>query len=236
MKMVKNMKNTKIGTYFHNDESYSFNFGTDLSIADKARFVNSVVGLVVDDINYNSVIKDLIFDFYTIEFFTNIDTTELKQSPNFLDDVEQFLEETNVVDIVRANMEVGLLDELNKAVDKSIEYRTGIHPSPIADSLASLINTLEKKVNEVDLDNAMGMVQKFAEMTGELTPESVVNAYINSDMHKKNVEEIAEGKKDNKNKKSKKSKKNEIKIDENLGEAIRTVVEENKAENAEVVE
>lgn len=212
------MKETKLGAYVRNDETYNFNFATDLSIADKARFVNSVVSLVVDEENYNSVIKDLVFDFYTIEFFTDIDTTEFKQSPNFLDDVEKFLADSNIVEIVKANAFTTLFDELNKAVDKSIEYRTGVHPSPVAYSLASLFNTLEKKVNEIDLGNAMEMAQKFASMTGKLTPESLVNAYMNSDLHQKNLEEIAE------------SKKNEIKIDENLGEVIRAVAEENKIE------
>ena len=87
-----------------------------------------------------------------------------------------------------------LLDELNKAVDKSIEYITGIHTNPLGEALASLVSTLEKKINEFDMGSVMDMAQKFAEMTGELTPESVVNAYINSDMHKNNLEEIAESK------------------------------------------
>lgn len=209
------------GAYTYNDESYNFNFGTDLSISEKAGLVNSVANLVVVDEDYNSVIKDLVFDFYVIDYFTDVDVSELRKSLQFLNDVEEFLEETNIVDIVKTNMEIGLLEELENAVNKSIEYRTGIHPSPIADSLASLINTLEKKVNEFDMGDAMGMAQKFMSMTGELTPESVVNAYINSDMHQKNLEEIAE------------SKKNEIEIDEGLGEAIRTVVEEGKAEKIE---
>ena len=194
----KKMKNIMTGTYIHNNETYNFNFGTSLSIADKAKFVNSVVSLVVSDENYNLVIKDLVFDFYTIDFLTDIDITELKQSPTFLNDVEQFLEETNIVDIVKANMVNGLLEELEKAVNKSIEYRTGIHPSSLGEALASLVSTLEKKVNEIDLGSAMDMVQKFTGMTGELTPESLVNAYINSDMHKNNLEEIVESKKSSK--------------------------------------
>lgn len=191
------MKNIMTGTYIHNDEFINFNFGTDLSIANKARFVNSVVNLVIDDENYNLVIKDLIFDFYIINFLTDIDVTELKQSPNFIDDVEKFLEETNIVNIiniVKANAVPTLFDELNKAVDKSIEYRTGIHPSPIADSLASLLSTLEEKIKDIDLSSAMEMAQKFASMTGELDTESIVNAYINSDFHQKNLEEIAKSK------------------------------------------
>ena len=194
------MKNIKTGTYFYNDESYNFEFATDLSAYRKMMFVNYVVNSLVDDDRYDSIVRDMIFDFGLVSIMTDIDTSFI----NKIDDegnpinpiifIEQFLEETNVVDVVKANMVVGLLEELNKAVDKSIEYKTGIHPFPISDALASLVNTLEKKVNDVDLDSAMKMAQKFAEMTGELTPESVVNAYVNSDVYKQNLEEIAESK------------------------------------------
>ena len=194
------MKETKLGTYIRGEESYTFTFETDLSTSKKLEFVNSVVSLVVNEEYYNSVIRDLVFDFYIIDTFTNIDTTELKDSDRFLDDVEDFLLETNIVEIVKANALPTIFDELNKAVDKSIEYRTGIHPSPLNDALASLVNTLEKKVSEFDMSGAMEMVQKFARMTGELTPENVVKAYVDSDIHKKNLEEIAENKKDKENK------------------------------------
>ena len=119
-----------------------------------------------------------------------VNTEELDSSPNFLNDVEDFLLSTNIVEIVKANVFSALFDELNTAIDKSIQYRTGIHPSPLFESIASLISTLEKKVNEFDMGNMMEMAEKFAGMTGELTPESIVNAYINSDMHKENLEEI----------------------------------------------
>lgn len=189
-----------MGTYFYNDESYNFNFATDLSAHRKMMFVNYVVNSLVGEDRYDSIVKNLVFDFGLIDFMTDIDTSfidvkdEDGDTINPIVFIEPFLEETNVVEIVKENMEVGLLDELNDAVNKSIEYRTGIHPSPIADSLASLLSTLEKKINEVDLSTAMDMAQKFAGMTGELTPESIMNAYMNSDIHKKNLEEIAESK------------------------------------------
>lgn len=188
------MKNVTMGTYIRGDETYGFNFGTDLSIADKQKFVNSVVGLLVDDKHYNSVIRNLITDYFTIKFFTDIDTTELEESSFFVNDVEEFLEETNIVDIVKVNALPTLFDELNGAIDKSIEYLTGIHPNPLGEALASLINTLEKKVNEFDMGSMMDMAQKFAGMTGDFTIDNVVNAYMNSDLHKKNLEEIAESK------------------------------------------
>ena len=185
----------KMGTYFYNDESYNFNFATSLSAYDKLNFVHSVTDVLVNDTDYNFVIRDLVFDFFIIDIMTDVDTKEFKDSSFFVNDVEQFLEETNIVDIVKANMEIGLLDELNNAVDLNIQYRTGIRMSPIENSLSSLLSTLEKKVKEVDLTAMAEMAQKFAGMTGELTPESVVNAYMNSDMHKKNLAEIEETKK-----------------------------------------
>lgn len=219
------MKETKLGTYIRGEESYTFTFETDLSTSKKAKFVNSVVSLVVDKEydNYNLVIRDLVFDFYVIDTFTDIDTTEFIDFDNFLDDVEDFLLETNIVEIVKANAFPTLFDELNKAVDKAIEYKTGIHPSPLNEALASLINTLEKKVNELDMSSAMEMAQKFAGITDTLTTDDIVKAYLNSDRHKKNLDEIAESQK------GKKNKKNEVKISEGLGEAVRAVIEENKA-------
>ena len=232
------MKNIKTGAYINytNDESYSFNFATDLSAYRKMMFVNYVVDSLIDEDRYDSIVKDLVFDFGLVALMTDIDTSFINvkdedgNSINPIIFIEPFLEETNAVDIIKANMEIGLLDELNDAVNKSIEYRTGIHPSPIADSLASLFSTIEKKINEFDMSNAMEMAQKLAGMTDEFNLDNLVNAYMNSDVHKANLEEIAETKV---GKKNKKSKKNEIKIDENLGEAIRSVVKENKVEKSE---
>lgn len=195
------MKNIMTGTYTHNDENHNFNFATDISAYRKMMFVNYVVNSIVDENRYDSIVRDIIFDFGIVSIFTDIDTSFI----NVKDDdgnvinpiifIEQFLEETNVVDIVKANMEVGLFEELNKAVNNSIAYRTGIHMNSLSEALASLISALERKVNEIDLGNAMDMVQKFTSMTGELTPDSLVNAYIASDAHKKNLEDIEEAKK-----------------------------------------
>jgi hypothetical protein len=187
--------NVMNGTYFNGDNVSNFNFYTNLSAPMKLKFVDSVVGVLVGDNYYNYIIKDIIFDFYLIDIFTDVDTSELKESIAFLNDVEDFLYRTNIVDIVRANAEVGLIEELNTAVEKSIQYLTGIHPNPLNEALASLLTTLENKLNEVDLESMMGMAQKFAGMTEDFTMENMINTYMNSDIHKKNLIEIAESKK-----------------------------------------
>ena len=59
----------------------------------------------------------------------------------------------------------------------------------------------EKKINEVDLDSMMGMAQKLASMTGEeFTMKNLVKEYMESDVHKQNLAEIAEAKKSSKGK------------------------------------
>lgn len=188
------VKNVMTGTYTRNDEEVAtFDFYTELSASNKVKFVNSVISILVDE-DYNSIIRDLIFDYMIIDVFTTVDISDIENSANFLDDAEEFLAETNIVDIVKANMEIGLLEELNKAVDLGIEYRTGIHTNPLNEALTSLINTIDTKVNEVDLNSMMEMATKFTGMTDEFTPENIVNAYMNSDIYKKNVEEIANSK------------------------------------------
>lgn len=213
------MKEAKTGTYIRmtetGEETHNFNFYTNLSSANKLKFVNSIVDILIDENHYNSVIRDLIFDFYVVSIMTDIDTSELDESTDFLNDVERFLEETNVVEIVRANAHPALFNELNNAVDNSIQYLTGIHTSPLNDALTSLLSTIEKKVNEIDLDSMMAMAQKFAGMTEDFTLENAINAYMNSDLHNNNLKEIAE------------AKNIRVEFAKDLDNAIKTVNEDN---------
>ena len=221
------MKEMKTGVYTHitenGSESYSFNFITDLLASDKAVFVRKVVDTIVSDTNYDSVLKDIIFNLTVITTMTDIDTSFLKvvnekgDVVTDIDMLEDFLLSTNIVEIVKANAFPTLFDELNNAVDKSIAYKTGIHPSPLSDALASLLSTLEKKINEVDLNSMMGMAQKFAGMGDDFTMENLVKAYMESDLHKQNLAEIAEaksGKTGKRTAKSTKSKKNNAEVTE----------------------
>lgn len=191
--MMKEMKN---GVFTYKNETYNFDFKTSLSAYEKLTFVKTVVGNLIDDTSYDFVVRDLIFDFAIIDIFTNIDTSFIDMKDDDGEDInpiiliEHFLEESNAVDIVKANMEIGLLEELNKAIDLNIQYITGINPNPLNEALTNLVSTLEKKINEVDLDSMTEIAQKFAGMTEDFTLENVVNYYMNSDAHKNNLVEI----------------------------------------------
>jgi hypothetical protein len=205
------MKEMRTGTFTYNDESYNFDFSTDLSAYDKLIFVKTVTDSLVDDYGYNFVVKDLIFDFAIIAVFTNIDTSFVNMKDDDGEDVnpiipiEHFLEETNVVDIVKANMRSGLIDELNRAVDLNIQYVTGIHTNPVSDAIARLLNTIGNSIGESDVGDLMEYVKNISAMTQGIAPEdipeNIVKFYMNSDEHKKNVIDIEESKKTKKDKK-----------------------------------
>lgn len=186
------MKEVMTGTYIKGEENYLFDFYTDLTTTNKLKFVNSVSDLLVDGENYNFIIRDLLFNFYLIDIMTDIDTSELKTSEFFVQDAEQFLEETNIVDIIKANAVDGLIEELNNAIDLNVRYKTGIHPNPLNEALTSLVSTLDRKLESYDMSEAMGMASKFLGMTEDFTTDNIVKAYLNTDAHKKNVEELEE--------------------------------------------
>lgn len=177
----------KNGIYTFKGTDIGFSFYTDLSAVNKVRFVNTVTSYIVDE-NYNSIIRDLMFDFEIIDIFTDIDLTEISESVDSLSKIEEFLSETNIVDIVKKNMADGLLQSLNNAADDNIAFHTGVQRNSLPDSLSGLMETVNKKIKEVDTESLMDMAQKLNNMTDDLSAESILKAYVNSDLYKKEVE------------------------------------------------
>lgn len=179
----------KTGVYIKNGEENKFNFYASLSAVDKIKFVNTVTGTLVGD-NYYSFIKDMIFDIAIIHIFTDVDVSDIMSSKNAINEIENYLNETNIVEIIKANVDSGVIEELIKAVDDNIEYRTGIHKNPIAESLSHLLDTIDKKVSGIDTEKMMEMAQVISGMSGELTADKMLEAYSKSDLFKQNYEKI----------------------------------------------
>lgn len=174
-----------------NGEDVSINFYTSLDAYRKAQFVASVSDMLVGD-NYNYVIKDLAFDFCIIAVFTDINTSDVQNADNGITAMEEFVDMYSpVVDIVVENAEDGLIDELLRAIDLNIEYRTGIHIDPISSSLANLIDNLDRKFSEFDLNSMIDIAKSMSDISGELTAEKMLDAYAKTDIFKKNWETAA---------------------------------------------
>lgn len=170
------MKNIKTGVAIdkRTDEELKFNFQTDLTIKEKIRFVSSVVNTVVND-NYYSFLKDLIFDFEIIEMFTDIDTSDISEATDRITAMEEFVNNTNAVEIVKANSE-NVIAELYQAVEDDLEFKTGVHHSTVLNSLEKLINSLDNALNK-NYDDIVSMAKKINEM-GDINTEDIFNALI----------------------------------------------------------
>lgn len=184
------MKNSKIGVCKNNktNKETTFNYWTDLNIESKMRFVNGVTDTLIGD-NYYSFLTDLIFDFKIIEIFTDYDLSEIIESKNIIAMIEDLLESTNIVEIVKANAKNGLIDELRYAVEDNIEYRTGVHRNSISRSVIHLINSIENKMDEINAEDILSLSKSLKGMTGEVTADKIIEAYANSPIFLKTLKD-----------------------------------------------
>jgi hypothetical protein len=159
---------------------------------------------LISDDYYYSVIKDLIFDYAIIKNFTDIDTSEIDGAADIIGKLEEFLNETDIVDIVKNNAEFGVVEELMDSVDENIQYRTGIKSNSFENALIHLIGTIEGKVNNIDTEGMMKAVEMLNGISGEVTADKLVSAYAKSGLLEKGYNEVQAEKKANK----KKNKKN----------------------------
>ena len=187
----------KTGVYTYGDEEIAFNFVTDLTAAQRAGLVASVTDSVVLEDHYYSILRDMIFDMQIVSVMTDVDTAMYIGDEHQIEDIESFLTATNIVEIVKENAAPGLIRSMSDAIDKDIEYKTGIHTNPVGIALASLLQTVENKVDGIDLDSMMDMAQAFSNVTGELTPDSMIEAYAKSSAFQDLKNEVLKQKEDN---------------------------------------
>lgn len=183
------MRDLMKGIYTYNGEEFEFEYRTNLSIREKDMFVMNVCDVIITDKDYHSLLKDLVFNFQIIVNFTDIDLSEIDKAEDKIDWIENFINETRVIDIVRPNLKEGLLNELENAIDTNIEYRTGIHKNVLHEALSSLIETLEEKIEGVDTKAMMDMASALSGLNGELTTDNLIQSYINSDIFKENLKQ-----------------------------------------------
>lgn len=187
----------KIATYTQvkdgQESQIEFNFATDLTARNKVVFVNSVVDTIVDDTNkrYNGIIKDLIFDFTIVDRFTDIDVTEIRDSADTITAIENFLAETNIVDIVTANVSTQLMESLRIAVDENIQYKTGVNPNNISTAVSNLLGKFEKMIEGVDVTELVDFADKVGGISDNVTVDKIVDAYSRSEAFKKVADGMA---------------------------------------------
>lgn len=178
----------KSGTYIKAgvDEEIPFTYFSSPTTRQKLQFVTSVTEMLIGE-HYHHIIKDTIFTFMLIDIFTDVDTDGIKDAADSIVYVEDLLAETNIIEVMLPNMEDGLIEELRDAVDKDIEYRTGIRANRFEDGLASILATIEEKIAGFDLSGMMDAAQALSGISDQITPEKMLEAYANTDMYKANA-------------------------------------------------
>lgn len=176
------------------EETKTFNFYKKVRMSVKIEFVSSVVSSIVTDTTYVPMLRDLIFDIMLVQYFTDVNVNEILKSENAFDNIEEYLNSTNIVEIIKKNMDVELLKELNDSVDFDIEYKTGVHNNDISRSIGSLLKTLEYQIKDIDAQGMMALAEKLSNVTDGLTTDKIVEAYSKTEMFKGHQTEIIEAK------------------------------------------
>lgn len=191
------MRNIEVyeGTYYDNrlERTVDFEYTTELTAQQKVNFVNNVLEVIFSNDYCYSIIKDEIIDIMLVDTFTNI----LKTDEDFdykLNAIDEFLSNTNVVDIIRENINPHLYEELVDAIDENISYKTGIDRNGISTAVSSLLKTIENKVSAFDVDELTNILKEFSGLTDNLSEEKIMELYTKTDAYKKNYEETINAK------------------------------------------
>lgn len=170
----------------YKDQEVGFRYSTDLTASQKITFVESVIGLLIDEdeMDYNGIIRDLAFDYVMIVVFTDFDTSDIDN----LDDMENVIKNTNIVEILKEEVSQDLIDELNKAIDQNIYYKTGINLHSVENSIYDFVNIFNNFVKDIDVDKIKESLDAVRNISNSLTVDKIVEAYTKSSLMNKKKE------------------------------------------------
>lgn len=167
------------------EKEIDFKYRTELTLQQKVSFVNFVLGVIFDGDYCFSIIKNEVFDIALIYMFTDV----LKYEEDFtfsLNNIEEMLNTTNVIEILKKEIDNDLIKGLNEVIDINIAYKTGVNVNSISTSFSSLLKTIENKVSDFDVDEFSNTLKKFGDITNGMSPDKIIELYTKTDAYKKN--------------------------------------------------
>ena len=167
------------------EKEIDFKYRTELTLQQKVSFVNFVLGVIFDDDYCFSIIKNEVFDIALIYMFTDV----LKYDEDFtfsLNNIEEMLNTTNVIEILKKEIDNDLIKDLNEVIDINIAYKTSVNVNSISTSFSSLLKTIENKVSDFDVDEFSNTLKKFGDITNGMSPDKIMELYTKTDAYKKN--------------------------------------------------
>ena len=167
--------------YFYNDfdgKKIEYVLEKGLSLSQRMSFVVEVAGTVVSkEVGYASVLRQPMFEYCLITYYTNIVLFENEQAFS-LDKVEKFIRDNkeNVLDVIRENVPQEERAELDTACNEAIEYRK-LHYNDLKDEIEDLLQVVREFVVKPDYMNELlqaltNAVNTFADR-GDIDYETV---------------------------------------------------------------
>ena len=167
------------------EKEIDFKYRTELTLQQKVSFANFVLGVIFDDDYCFSIIKNEVFDIALIYMFT--DVLQYEEDFTFsLNNIEEMLNTTNVIEILKNEIDKDLIKDLNEVIDINIAYKTGVNVNSISTSFSSLLKTIENKVSDFDVDEFSNTLKKFGDITNGMSPDKIIELYTKTDTYKKN--------------------------------------------------
>ena len=167
------------------EKEIDFKYRTELTLQQKVSFVNFVLGVIFDDDYCFSIIKNEVFDIALIYMFT--DVLQYEEDFTFsLNNIEEMLNTTNVLEILKNEIDKDIIKDLNEVIDINIAYKTGVNVNSISTSFSSLLKTIENKVSDFDVDEFSNTLKKFGDITNGMSPDKIIELYTKTDAYKKN--------------------------------------------------
>lgn len=172
-----------VGCYKRGENVNEFRYNIELSVSEKVRFVSTFTDLIINEEHLNLVARDLMFDYMLMVMFTDVRISdELKESSDSIAAIETFFAECDLLDQLKNVIDENLIKELNHAIDKDIEYKTGIRMNRLEDSLAGLMDEIQKKLGNFEVTD---MVKELLSRT---EPDKILDLYMRSSAFKKKQE------------------------------------------------
>lgn len=145
------------GTYKNfNGKKTEYTYDNALTLSQKANFVMEVAGMIVSStIGYAYILKEAIFNYCLIKYFTDIVLFENEDDFN-LDMIDSFCKNNkeSVIDTITKAMGKEALDELMMACDEAIEFRKA-HFSDYRDEVSDLLQVVREFVVKPDYMNEL---------------------------------------------------------------------------------
>ena len=190
------------------EKEVDFQYCTELNLQEKVDFINGVLQVLFQNDYYYSILKQKVFDFMLINFFTNV----IKNEEEFdltLIKMDNIVINTTIIDVIYDKVDKNLIQELYDAIEVNIEYKTGIHKDELSTTFSSLLKELNDKVSNLDIENLVSSLGKLGDISNNATLDKILDAYTKTDAYKKNYQKTLRNK--NKEIRQLKEKVNETK-------------------------